>query len=133
VVSPVLANIYLHYVLDLWFERRFKKSCRGKAYGVRYCDDFIACFQHEDEARRFRAELAERLAAFDLEVEPSKTAVLRFGTEAEQNCHREGLRRPPTFNFLGLTHLRQPQSSRALRDRPDDRTAALHGQAQAVE
>lgn len=103
-VSPVLANIYLHYVLDLWFERRFKKSCRGKAFLVRYCDDFIACFQHEDEAHRFRRELAERLAAFDLEVEPSKTGVLRFGTLAPRECHRDGLRRPQTFSFLGLTH-----------------------------
>jgi group II intron reverse transcriptase/maturase len=103
-VSPALANIYLHYVLDLWFERRFKKSCPGKAFLVRYCDDFIACFQHEEEAQRFRRHLAERLAAFDLEVEPSKTAVLRFGTQATRECHREGLRRPQTFSFLGLTH-----------------------------
>lgn len=103
-VSPVLANIYLHYVLDLWFERRFKKSCRGKASLVRYCDDFIACFQHEDEAHRFRQELTERLAAFDLEVEPSKTAVLRFGTLARRDCHLDGQRRPRTFSFLGLTH-----------------------------
>ena len=103
-VSPALANIYLHYVLDLWFERRFKKSCRGKAFLVRYCDDFIACFQHEEEAQRFRRDLAERLAAFDLEVESSKTAVLRFGTQATRECHREGLRRPQTFSFLGLTH-----------------------------
>jgi RNA-directed DNA polymerase len=103
-VSPVLANIYLHYVLDLWFERRFKRSCRGKAYLVRYCDDFIACFQHEEEAQRFRRELAERLGAFDLEVEPSKTAVLRFGTQASRDCHLDGLRRPQTFSFLGLTH-----------------------------
>jgi group II intron reverse transcriptase/maturase len=103
-VSPALANIYLHYVLDVWFKRRFKKSCRGKAFLVRYCDDFIACFQHEDEAQRFRRDLAERLAAFDLEVEPSKTAVLRFGRQATRECHREGLRRPRTFSFLGLTH-----------------------------
>jgi hypothetical protein len=73
-VSPVLANIYLHYELALWFERRFEKSCRGKAFLVRYRDDFIACFGHEDEAYRFPRELAERLAAFDLEVEPSKTS-----------------------------------------------------------
>jgi len=103
-VSPALANIYLHYVLDLWFERRYKKFCRGKAFLVRYCDDFIACFQHEDEAHRFHRELEERLAAFDLEVEPSKTAVLRFGTQAARDCHRDGLRRPQTFSFLGLTH-----------------------------
>jgi RNA-directed DNA polymerase len=103
-VSPALANIYLHYVLDLWFERRYKKSCRGKAFLVRYCDDFIVCFQHEDEAHRFHRELGERLSAFDLEVEPSKTAVLRFGTQAKRDCHRDGLGRPQTFSFLGLTH-----------------------------
>ena len=103
-VSPALANIYLHYVLDVWFERRFKKSCRGKAFLVRYCDDFVVCFQHEEEAQRFRRDLAERLAAFDLEVEPSKTAVLRFGRHATRECHWEGLRRPRTFSFLGLTH-----------------------------
>ena len=103
-VSPALANIYLHYVLDVWFERRFKKACRGKAYLVRYCDDFVACFQHEDDAHRFREALTERLAAFDLEVEPSKTAILRFGTRAAQTCHLDGLRRPQTFSFLGLTH-----------------------------
>ena len=103
-VSPVLANIYLHYVLDVWFEKRYARMCRGKAYLVRYCDDFIACFQNEEDARRFRSELAKRLAEFDLEVEPSKTAVLRFGSEAQRNCKGDGLRCPKTFNFLGFTH-----------------------------
>lgn len=103
-VSPVLANIYLHYVLDLWFEKRFVRSCRGKAYLVRFADDFIACFQYEQDAERFLLELAERLAAFELKVDPSKTAVLRFGSNAERDCHRDGLRRPATFNFLGFTH-----------------------------
>lgn len=103
-VSPVLANIYLHYVLDLWFEKRFVKSCRGKAYLVRFADDFIACFQYEEDARRFLLALSERLAAFDLEVESSKTAVRRFGTHAKRDCHKDGLRRPQTFNFLGFTH-----------------------------
>jgi RNA-directed DNA polymerase len=103
-VSPVLANIYLHYVLDLWFERRFKRSCRGKAYLVRYADDFITCFQYEEDARRFVQALEKRLAAFDLEVEPSKTRVLRFGSRARQDCHRDGLGRPETFHFLGFTH-----------------------------
>ena len=103
-VSPVLANIYLHYVLDLWFERRFKRSCRGKAYLVRFADDFIACFQYEEDARRFVEELEKRLAAFDLEVEPSKTRVLRFGSRARQDCNRDGLGRPETFHFLGFTH-----------------------------
>jgi group II intron reverse transcriptase/maturase len=103
-VSPVLANIYLHYVLDLWFEKRFVRSCRGKAYLVRFADDFIVCFQYEEDARRFLLELAERLAAFELEVDPGKTAVLRFGSNAKRDCHRHGLRRLATFNFLGFTH-----------------------------
>jgi RNA-directed DNA polymerase len=103
-VSPVLANIYLHYVLDLWFEKRVVKSCRGKAYLVRYCDDFIGCFELERDARAFLSELTERLRAFDLEVEPTKTAVLRFGTRAEQDCHKDGVGWPKTFNFLGFTH-----------------------------
>ena len=103
-VSPVLANIYLHYVLDMWFEIRYARTCRGKAYLVRYADDFIACFQNEEDARRFRSELTKRLAEFDLEVEPSKTAVLRFGSSAQRNCDRDGLRRSKTFNFLGFTH-----------------------------
>jgi RNA-directed DNA polymerase len=103
-VSPVLANIYLHYVLDLWFETRFVKLCRGKAYLVRYCDDFIACFEGEEDAKRFRHELTGRLVAFDLEVEPTKTGVLRFGSQAEQDCHKDGRCRPETFNFLGFMH-----------------------------
>jgi len=78
-VSPVLSNIYLHYVLDLWFEKRFARSCEGRAHLIRYADDYIACFQKEADARRFLTEMTERLAQFDLEVEPSKTALLQFG------------------------------------------------------
>jgi RNA-directed DNA polymerase len=103
-VSPVLANIYLHYVLDVWFEKRYAKSCRGKAYLVRYADDFVACFQLEEDAKRFMVELSSRLAAFDLQTEPTKTRILRFGNQARAQCKREGLRRPQTFNFLGFTH-----------------------------
>lgn len=103
-VSPVLANIYLHYVLDLWFEKRWKKSCRGQAYVVRYADDFIACFENEEDAREFIKALNERLAAFALEVEPQKTAMLRFGSQARRDCLKDGLKRPRTFNFLGFTH-----------------------------
>ena len=103
-VSPALANIYLHYVLDVWFEKRFAKSCRGKAYLVRYADDFVACFHLEEDAIQFMEELNHRLAAFDLEAEPTKTRLLRFGDRARAQCKREGLRRPQTFNFLGLTH-----------------------------
>ncbi len=77
-VSPVLSNVYLHYVLDLWFEKRYAGSCTGKAYLIRFADDYVACFEQEADARRFLTEMTQRLAQFDLEVEPSKTALLRF-------------------------------------------------------
>jgi group II intron reverse transcriptase/maturase len=103
-VSPALANIYLHYVLDVWFEKRYARSCRGKAFLVRYADDFVACFSLEEDAKRFTLELKRRLAEFDLEAEPTKTRLLRFGAQARARCKQEGLRRPQTFNFLGFTH-----------------------------
>jgi len=103
-VSPVLANIYLHYVLDLWFEKRFAKGCKGKAHLVRYADDFIGCFEYEADARGFEQALKARLAQFALEVEPTKTALFRFGDVAPALCKRDGDRRPHTFNFLGFTH-----------------------------
>lgn len=103
-VSPVLANIYLHYVLDLWFEKRFKRQCLGKAFLVRYADDFVVCCQSERAAKQFLVEVKERLADFGLELALKKTRILRFGRGAEGNCHRDGDRRPKTFNFLGFTH-----------------------------
>lgn len=102
--SPVLSNIYLHYVLDLWFEKRFARRCAGKAALVRYADDFVACFERQEDARTFHEALIERLADFGLEVEPSKTAILRFGSAAPEHCHQDGHRRAQTFNFLGFTH-----------------------------
>lgn len=103
-MSPVLANIYLHYVLDMWFEKRYANTCHGKASLIRFADDFIACFHREEDAKRFVVELKNRLAEFDLEVEPSKTALVRFGSQAVAQCKQEGHRRPQTFNFLGFTH-----------------------------
>lgn len=103
-VSPVLSNIYLHYVLDLWFEKKFRKTCHGEAYLVRYADDFLACFGSQGDAERFHAELSVRLAQFALEVEPSKTKRLRFGRFAQAHCHKDGRERPETFTFLGFTH-----------------------------
>lgn len=102
-VSPVLANIYLHYVLDLWFERRVARQSQGRAHLVRYADDFVACFEREDDARAFLAELQTRLAQFGLQVEPTKTALLRFGSLARAHARRAGVK-PASFNFLGLTH-----------------------------
>jgi group II intron reverse transcriptase/maturase len=100
VISPLLANIYLHYVLDLWFERRFRRSCSGTARLIRYADDFVVCFEKQDEAERFRKELIERLAQFSLE----ETKVLEFGPQAAENVRKQGRRKPETFDFLGFTH-----------------------------
>lgn len=101
-VSPVLSNIYLHYVLDLWFVRLFRKSCSGKAHLVRYCDDFVAFFEHEADALRFRQELEARLSKFDLEVEPTKTHQLRFSVDDGPQPRRGPGSR--SFDFLGFTH-----------------------------
>jgi group II intron reverse transcriptase/maturase len=103
VISPHLANIYLHYALDLWFEKVYRKSCTGFARLIRYADDFVVCFQYKPDAERFRAELGKRLGKFGLEVEPTKTKVMEFGRFAVQNAKRRG-QRAETFDFLGLTH-----------------------------
>ena len=103
VISPLLANIYLHYALDLWFERIYRKSCTGYARLIRYADDFVVCFQFKADAERFRVELGQRLGKFNLEVEPTKTKVLEFGRFAVQSAKKKG-ERAETFDFLGLTH-----------------------------
>jgi len=105
-VSPVLSNIYLHYVLDLWFERRFKKTCRGYAELTRFADDFVAAFGTHEDATRFRLEMDERLAAFGLQVAPEKTALLNFDASLLQGGPGRPVERPDTFTFLGFTHFR---------------------------
>lgn len=102
-LSPLLSNVYLHYALDLWNEKRFKKTCKGEAYYFRYADDFLAGFQYREDAERFLKELAERLAQFHLELEPTKTKLIEFGQYAEENARRRG-QKPETFDFLGFTH-----------------------------
>ena len=90
-------------LLDLWFERRFRRQCRGEAYLFRYADDFVVCFQYREEAERFLKELKDRLEQFHLEVEPTKTKLLRFGRFARQDEVRDG-KEPEEFDFLGFTH-----------------------------
>ncbi|WP_144513350.1 group II intron reverse transcriptase/maturase [Bacillus sp. FJAT-22090] len=104
VVSPILANIYLHYVLDLWFEKKIRKECKGQAYIVRYADDFVCCFQLRSDADRFYLELKERLKEFNLEIAEDKTKIIPFGKFAEANSKKVGKGKPPTFDFLGFTH-----------------------------
>lgn len=102
-LSPILSNVYLHYVLDLWFERRFKRSCQGEAHLFRFADDFVVCFQYKEEAVRFLEELKQRLEKFHLQTESEKTKLIEFGRFAEENAKRRG-RSPEEFDFLGFTH-----------------------------
>src|SRR4030095_16570130 len=104
VVSPLLANIYLHYALDLWAERR-RRALTGDMIIVRYADDFIIGFQHEHEARRFLDEMRERLGKFALSLHPEKTRLIEFGRFAAERRQRRELDRPETFNFLGFTFI----------------------------
>jgi RNA-directed DNA polymerase len=104
-VSPVLANIYLHYVFDLWVHQWRKRNARGDVIVVRYADDFVMGFQHRHEAPQFRSELIERLKQFDLELNAQKTRLIEFGRYAAQNRARQGKGKPETFNFLGFTHI----------------------------
>lgn len=104
VISPLLANLYLHYALDLWFQRRFFQTCTGAARFVRYADDFVVCFKEEADAKRFRAEMESRLNLFGLEIAPEKTKVLEFGPQAQKRAKQRGERKAETFDFLGFTH-----------------------------
>ncbi|HEY3426901.1 MAG TPA: group II intron reverse transcriptase/maturase [Negativicutes bacterium] len=104
IVSPILSNIYLHYVLDLWFNRKVKKQSDGECEIVRYADDFICCFKYEGDTRRFLGKLQERLSQFGLELAADKTRTIQFGKYAEERVKEKGQKRPETFDFLGFTH-----------------------------
>jgi len=103
VISPLLANIYLHYTLDLWFEKKVKSRCHGYARLVRYADDYVACFEDEVDANRFMQEMEQRLKKFHLEVAPEKTKQFEFGFFAQLKAKARGTR-AETFDFLGFTH-----------------------------
>jgi len=105
VISPILANVYLHYVLDLWAQRWRQRQARGEVSIVRYADDFVVGFQYQDDAERFRADLEERLKKFALTLHPKKTRLIEFGRFAAMNRARRGLGKPETFTFLGFTHI----------------------------
>ncbi len=104
-VSPVLANVFLHYVLDLWFQRRWRPNVPGgEAVIVRYADDFVVGFQSKKDAEQFLEDLKERLAEFGLDVHPEKTRLVEFGRFAVANRERHGQGKAETFDFLGFTH-----------------------------
>jgi group II intron reverse transcriptase/maturase len=105
VISPLLANLYLHYVLDLWGKWWRKNRVRGEVIIVRYADDFVMGFQHRDDAERFLQELRERFAKFKLEIHQDKTRLIEFGRFAIENREKRGAGKPETFDFLGFTHI----------------------------
>mgnify|MGYP000445212955 CR=1 FL=1 len=104
-VSPVLANVYLHYVFDQWAHQWRRRNARGDMIIVRYADDFVVGFEHREDAERFWGELAARLGEFKLELHAGKTRLIEFGRFAAQDRERRGAGRPETFNFLGFTHI----------------------------
>lgn len=105
VISPLLANIYLHYALDLWAERYRRREVAGDMIIVRYADDVIVGLEHEAEARRFLQALRERLGQFALSLHPEKTRLIEFGRHAADSRRQRGLGKPETFNFLGFTFI----------------------------
>jgi group II intron reverse transcriptase/maturase len=105
VISPLLANIYLHYVFDLWIQRWRSREAKGEVIIVRYADDSVAGFERKADVGRFLEALKERLAKFGLSLNGEKTRVLEFGRFAAQHRARSGLSRPETFDFLGFTHV----------------------------
>jgi RNA-directed DNA polymerase len=124
VVSPLLANVYLHYVFDLWAELWRKKVATGDVIVVRYADDLVVGFQHRTDAERFLKEFRERLAKFGLELHPDKTRLIEFGRFAARNRRQRGVGKPETFTFLAhfcgqriptRASLRLPASSKSAR------------------
>ncbi len=105
VISPLLANIYLHYVLDEWFEEVVKPRLKGEAYEVRFADDFILCFQYRRDAEKVLEVSTQRFAKYGLTLHPEKTRLMEFGREALAKSEEEGGRKAGTFDFLGFTHL----------------------------
>jgi group II intron reverse transcriptase/maturase len=103
--SPLLANVYLHYVFDLWAHRWRRTRARGEMIVVRFADDIVLGFEYRSDAERFRNDLTERFGKFGLELHPDKTRVLEFGPFAAENRRKRGEGKPETFNFLGFTHI----------------------------
>ena len=104
-VSPLLSNVYLHYVFDLWADQWRRRHARGDVILTRFADDYVAGFEHREDAERFLSDLRDRFAQFGLELHPEKTRLIEFGRFAAQNRARRGDRKPDTFDFLGFTHI----------------------------
>jgi group II intron reverse transcriptase/maturase len=104
-ISPLLANIYLHHILDEWFEEEVKPRLRGEAHEIRYADDAILCFQYREDAEKVLEVLPKRFAKFGLTLHPEKTRLIAFGRFAQGEAKKQGKEKPETFDFLGFTHI----------------------------
>jgi RNA-directed DNA polymerase len=132
-VSPLAANIYLHYVLDLWADRWRRQYARGDVIIVRYCDDFIVGFEHRDDAERFWRELRERMGQFNLELHPEKTRLIEFGRFAADRRRRRAQGKPATFDCLGCTHIGRTTRQGKFTVRRQTMVPRLRKQRQAVK
>jgi len=106
-ISPLLANVYLHYVLDEWFEDVVKPRLRGEAHEIRFADDAILCFHYREDAEKVKNVLSKRFAKYGLTLHPEKTRLLEFGRYAEERAKRQGKKKPNTFDFLGFSVLQK--------------------------
>jgi group II intron reverse transcriptase/maturase len=133
VISPLLGNIYLHYVFDLWAERWRRQEARGGMIIVRYADDLVAGFEHEGDARRFLDVMRERFEAFSLSVHPDKTRLIEFGRHAAANRKKRGVSRPETFAFLGFTFICGKSRRRTFQLQRKTRRDRMRAKLQAIK
>ncbi len=133
VISPLLANIYLHYAFDLWADQWRKKHAKGQVIVVRYADDIVMGFQHKRDAERFMAEMRERLEKFALSLHPEKTRLIEFGRFAAKDRESRGLGKPETFNFLGFTHICSRSRRGAFQLKRQTRRDRMRGRLRAIK
>src|ERR1700689_4994116 len=133
VISPLLANIYMFYVFDLWADRWRRREAAGDMIIVRYADDFIVGFEHEADARRFLDEMRERLGKFALTLHPEKTRLIEFGRHAADNRKRRGLGKPETFNFLGFTFISGKSRRGGFLVKRESRRDRMRAKLQAIK
>jgi RNA-directed DNA polymerase len=133
-ISPLLANVFLHYVFDLWVQQWRTKSATGDVLVVRYADDFVMGFQHRHGAERFLRELGERFGKFGLALHPDKTRLIEFGRFAAENRRKRGERKPETFTFLGFTHIcGQIRGNKGFIVKPETATKRLRAKLTEVK
>ena len=133
IISPVLGNIYLHFVLDEWFEKVVKKGSIGYAGMARYADDSVACFERKEEAEKYMRSVKKRLAKFGLEVSEEKTKIIEFGRYAQSNRAKRGERKPETFEFLGFTHYCSKGKEGSFRVKRKTSKKKLRGKVQEMK